>query len=168
MEDTIYIGGAQTPTLRKVREAVLPVLAADGLKFVGAEMGREGSRSILWIYIDKDGGVTIDDCARVSPELSVALDVDDPISEAYEMRVSSPGIDRPLMTNEDFENHRDEQVVLQLSTPIEGRRKYSGSIVAVQDAQLKVACSDGEHSVPLSFIQKARIKPNYKIGQKKS
>ena len=70
------------------------------------------------------------------------------------------------MTNEDFENHRDEQVCS--SVPIEGRRKYSGSIVAVQDAQLKVACSDGEHSVPLSFIQKARIKPNYKIGQKKS
>ena len=57
-------------------------------------MGREGSRSILWIYIDKDGGVTIDDCARVSPELSVALDVDDPISEAYDAGFSRGSTDR--------------------------------------------------------------------------
>ena len=167
MVEKIYIGGAQNPTIRRVREAVEPVIEIEGLSFVGAELGREGSRAILWIYIDKEGGVSIDDCAKVSPEVSAALDVDDPITERYEMRVSSPGLDRPLMTNEDFTRSITEDVTIQLATPIQGRRKFTGVIENVTGSEVLVQCADGTHSVPLGYIQKARIKPRFIMGQKK-
>ena len=167
MAEKIYIGGAQNPTIRRVREAVEPVIEIEGLSFVGAELGREGSRAILWIYIDKNDGVSIDDCARVSPEVSAASDVDDPITERYEMRVSSPGLDRPLMTNEDFAAAISEDVSIQLATPMQGRRKFTGVIEAVTGAEVLVQCADGVHSVPLGYIQKARIKPRFVMGQKK-
>ena len=167
MSEKIYIGGAQNPTIRRVREAVEPVILAEDLIFVGAELGREGSRAILWIYIDKEGGVSIDDCARVSPEVSAALDVDDPITERYEMRVSSPGLDRPLMTNEDFARAAGQDVLIQLATPLQGRRKFTGVLDNVDGAEVLVQCADGAHHVPLGYIQKARIKPRFVMGQKK-
>lgn len=167
MTDKQYIGGAENPTIRRVREAVEPVIEAEGLTFVGTEMGREGSRAILWVYIDKSDGVTIDDCARVSPEVSAALDVDDPITERYEMRVSSPGLDRPLMSNLDFEAAQGEEVSIQLATPMSGRRKFTGVVEGIEGAEVAVKCADGAHRIPLSFIQKARIRPQFKMGQKK-
>ena len=167
MAEKLYIGGAENPTIRRVREAVEPVIEAEGLVFVGTEMSREGARSILWVYIDKDDGVTIDDCARVSPEVSAALDVDDPITERYEMRVSSPGLDRPLMCNLDFEAAQGQEVAIQLATPMAGRRKFTGVVESVEGTEVAVTCADGAHRIPLGFIQKARIRPQFQIGQKK-
>ena len=167
MTEKTYIGGAENPTIRRVREAVEPVIEAEGLIFVGTELGREGSRAILWVYIDKNDGVTIDDCARVSPEVSAALDVDDPITERYEMRVSSPGLDRPLMSNLDFEAAHGEEVAIHLATPMGGRRKFTGTVDGVEGPEVVLECADGSHRIPLGYIQKARIRPQFKIGQKK-
>lgn len=154
-----WIGGANEPVPRAVSAVARPIIEGHGLELVGVELSRDGARAILWVYIDRpEGGVNIDDCARVSPEVSAALDVDDPLPETtYELRVSSPGIDRPMMNDADFNRHAGREVVLSLGTPLAGRRKFTGVIVSA-DASVTVRCADGEHVVPLVAIQKARLR----------
>jgi ribosome maturation factor RimP len=154
-----WIGGALEPVPVAVARVARPVIESHGLELVGTELTRDGARTVLWIYIDRpEGGVNIDDCARVSPEVSAALDVDDPLPEAsYEMRVSSPGVDRPMMNDADFNRFAGREVVLSLATPLAGRRKFTGKIIAAEEA-VTVLCADGEHAVPLAAIQKARLR----------
>lgn len=154
-----WIGAMEQPTTRAVYELSAPLIAAHGLVFVGVELAREGARTILWLFIDRpQGGVTIHDCARLSPEVSAALDVQDPLpNTAYELRVSSPGLDRPLMSDADFNRYAGRQVQIMLSTPLAGRRKFTGKIEGA-DEQVRILSDDGPHSLPLSQIQKARLR----------
>ncbi len=148
----------------------MPIVAGLELTLVGVELLQEGHRSVLWVYIDRPedaDGVTIDDCARVSPELSAALDVDDPLPERYELRVSSPGVDRPLMSDGDFRRHVGQEVAIQLLSPLAGRRKFTGEVQGVEADQVALRCADGEHSVPLATIQRARLKFDFDIGKNK-
>jgi len=154
--ELILIGGARQPVPAAVRRIATPVVEGLGLFLLGAEIAQEGARTVLWIYIDGPEGVTIDDCARVSPEVSAALDVDDPLPGAYDLRVSSPGLDRPLMSDADFRRFIGREVQVQLSAPLSGRRKFTGIILgAGENVQLR--CSDGEHTVPVAAIHKARL-----------
>lgn len=154
-----WIGGALEPVPHAVAAIARPIVASHGLTLVGVELARDGARPVLWVYIDRpEGGVNIDDCARVSPEISAALDVDDPLpASAYELRVSSPGLDRPMMNDADFNRHAGREVLLQLGTPLAGRRKFTGVILSADEAVI-VRCADGEHAVPLALIQKARLR----------
>jgi ribosome maturation factor RimP len=165
---THFIGGALEAVPRAVATIAAPALSAAGLVLVGVELAREGHRVILWVYIDRPvGGVTIDDCARVSPEISAALDVDDPLpSSAYELRVSSPGIDRPLMHDADFRRYAGREVQLSLATPLGGRRRFTGVIVTADEA-VTLRCADGEHRVPLAMVQRARLRyDDVEIGKR--
>ncbi|MFZ4736331.1 MAG: ribosome maturation factor RimP [Bradymonadia bacterium] len=153
-----WIGGADRPVHGRVRRAIEPIIQAQGCTLVGVELGREGHRAVLWVYADKDGGITLDDCSRISHEISPALDVDDPMPEPYNLHVSSPGLDRPLMRASDFTTYVGREAVVQLSEPHEGRRKYTGVLGALVDDAVTMVCTDGDHLVPLSKILKARLK----------
>lgn len=166
MDRADYIGSALQPVPSRVRDAVTPIIDGFGLELVGVELTSEGGRAVLWVYIDREGGVTIDDCARVSPEISAALDVDDPIPDAYELRVSSPGLDRPLFRGADFAAYTGREVQLQLSTPVGGRRKFTGAIIGVDDGHVRLSCTDGEHRLPLSTIHRARLRYEVTVGKK--
>jgi ribosome maturation factor RimP len=144
-----------------------PVIASFGLDLVGVELAQEGNRTILWVYIDHDDGVTIDHCAQVSPEVSAAIDVEDPLADAYELRVSSPGLDRPLMSVQDFVTFAGEKAHLQLSTPLEGRRKFTGVLADVTEGGVGIDCPDGEHRVPIAYIKRARLLFELERGKKK-
>ncbi len=161
------IGSASTGVTAKVREIILPIVEGFGLELVGVEHAQEGHRMILWVYIDGPDGISIDDCARVSPEVSAALDVDDPMPQAYELRVSSPGLDRPLMSGADFEKFRGRKAVLQLSTPLDGRRKFTGVLEGMEDRGVCIECSEGTQVVPLEFIHRARLVYVVEKGKKK-
>lgn len=165
-DDERLIGGARRPVLERARAAVAPIVEDHGLELVGVDLGRAGHRPVLWVYIDGPQGVTIDDCARVHPEISAALDVEDPITEPYELRVSSPGLDRPLMKAADFERFAGREAVVQTSEPLAGRRKFTGEIVGLRDDGVAMRCADGEHVVPLERIQRASLK--YEIGPGRS
>ncbi|MEE2786044.1 MAG: ribosome maturation factor RimP [Myxococcota bacterium] len=165
-EDT-WIGGALQPVPLKVRAAIAPIISDHDLILVGVEQGREGHRTILWIFVDTEEGATIQDCAKVTPEISAVLDVEDPVPDSYELRVSTPGLDRPLMRAADFDRFAGEEVQLTLLTPLRGRRKYTGINRGVKDDSVTVECTDGAHDVPLNFVQKARLKYSVTFGKKR-
>ncbi|MFN3197948.1 MAG: ribosome maturation factor RimP [Bradymonadia bacterium] len=168
------IGSAARPVPMAVREIVGPLAEGLGYVLVGIELAREGHRLVLWLYIDGENGVGIDDCAKVSREASAALDVEDPIPQAYELRVSSPGLDRPLMSAAQFAAQVGESAAVTLSEPLDGRKRFSGEIIAVHpgaargdadSAHVELVGStldirvDGEiFTLAIADIQKARLK----------
>lgn len=142
-----------------LQQLIEPVIALLGCELVGIEYLGQGGNNILRVYIDKSEGVTLDECAKVSRQISGLLDVEDPISERYTLEVSSPGLDRPLFTKNDFDRYKGQWAQLRLNKPLEGRRNFKGIIRGMQDEEVLLEV-DGTHFVlPLKTIEKARLLP---------
>src|SRR5947209_13121703 len=121
--------GRKEEILDKVRQIAAPLAAQEGLELIDAEIGGGGGRQILRIFIDKAGGVSLDDCSAVSRAVSAALDVEDPVDGAYDLEVSSPGLDRPLRTEEHFRKFAGEKVRVRTFGPVpecENRKTFVG------------------------------------------
>ena len=120
------------------------VVESMGYELVGVEyLGRGGDRAILRVYIDQEAGITLEDCAEVSHQLSGVLDVEDPIPGRYSLEVSSPGLNRPLVYPEHFERFRGHRVKLRLAEKVEGRRNLEGSLLGLADGKkVKTVTSD--------------------------
>jgi ribosome maturation factor RimP len=116
---------------------------------------------VLVIYIDRPGGIAVEDCERVSREVAALLDVEDPIPGHYNLEVSSPGLDRPLFTAEHFERFRGETAQLSLFAPINGRRKFKGRILAAESGKVKLEQDGMEVELDMGNIAKARLVPDY-------
>lgn len=116
-------------------------------------------RAKLQIMVERlDGvGITVEDCAAVSREVSAHLDVADPIRSAYVLEVSSPGIDRPLTRPEDFDRFAGFEARVEMRLPIEGRRRFSGQLCGLQDEQVRIATEEGEVLLPFAEVAKAKL-----------
>jgi ribosome maturation factor RimP len=141
-----------------------PPIEALGYELVDLEFGREGRGGILRIFIDRRAedsgvGISVDDCARVSHEVSQVLETQDPIKGHYTLEVSSPGFDRILRTRAHFERFVGEKVFAELKLPIEGRRRFAGVLKSVTGDTIVVEVDGKAHSLPLDRIQKARLRP---------
>ncbi len=128
---------------------------------LGVEFISQGRHSVLRVYIDRPEGILIDDCEAVSRQVSGILDVEDPISGEYTLEVSSPGMDRPLFTLEQFAKHAGEQVKIRLRSPYEGRRNYQGILRGVEEQDVVVLVDDHEYLLPIDSIDKANIIPRF-------
>lgn len=149
-------------TNEKLNELLLPLVSDLGLEFVGLEFspGHGGSR--LRVFIDAPGqAVTIDDCERVSREISALLDVNDPIQGRYTLEVSSPGIDRPLFTIEHFRRFIGSEVKLNTSLPIDGRQRFQGEIRGVDGDRVQLIQDGREVAINHTNVVKARLVPDY-------
>ena len=141
----------------EIWQHIAPVVTAMGYQFVGAEYGRQDGRALLRIYIDKDAGITLDDCSQVSGQVSAVLDVNDPISEAYVLEVSSPGVDRPLFEPADFQRFTGYCARIRLQMPVQGRRNFKGLLLGMAGDDVLIE-QDGEHCrLPYAAIDKAHI-----------
>lgn len=109
-----------------VFELAKPVIDRNSFELVEIEFKKEGPDWFLRVYIDKEGGITIDDCQSVSEELSDMLDEADPIEQSYIFEVSSPGIDRPLKTERDFRKNSGKPIEIKLFSPIDGKKIIEG------------------------------------------
>jgi ribosome maturation factor RimP len=147
----------QTQIKQQLEQLAEALVASEGMELVDLEYRREGRRWMLRLFIDKDGGVTLDDCASISRELGDLLDVRDVIPQAYVLEVSSPGLNRRLRKKEDFARFAGRKVRLRLVAPIDGRRKIVGELEGVEDEAVIVVAPEGRCSVALKDIAKANL-----------
>jgi len=141
--------------LEELQALLAPVVVALGYECWGIEFSAQGRHSMLRVYIDKEGGVLVDDCAIVSRQISGVLDVEDPIAVEYTLEVSSPGMERPLFTIEQFAKYAGEQVKIKLRSPFEGRRNFqpqqAQDVHAAIRAQLAAENSEVAQGVRLLY-----------------
>ena len=147
--------------LEQLQAIVAPVIEALGYQCWGVEFLSQGKHSLLRIYIDHADGILVDDCEKVSRQISGVLDVEDPISNEYTLEVSSPGMDRPLFTLEQFAAHAGEQVKIKLRTPFDGRRNFQGVLRGVEEQDVVVLVDEHEYLLPIDAIDKANIVPRF-------
>ncbi len=154
-----------TPLLTRIREVVTPPMEAAGYELVDAEWKHEPGGWVCRLYIDHLSrtatdhavGITHADCERVSRELSAVLDVHEVISQAYQLEVSSPGLNRPLRSLDHFRRFVGKKARVRLKAGIEGRRNFSGPILAVKDQEVVLSVDGNEVSLPVSDVEKANL-----------
>ncbi|AMV72077.1 ribosome maturation factor RimP [Desulfuromonas carbonis] len=160
----------QASLLENIQRLLAPILAELGLEGVDLEYLREGRDLVLRIFIDKPGGVTLDDCAEVSREFGAILEIENLIPGAYRLEVSSPGIDRALKKPEDFRRFAGERVKLktleQLDPDGRGqpRKTFGGRLLGLDGEMVRVLQLDkkgGEVVIPLDAIVKANLDPEF-------
>jgi ribosome maturation factor RimP len=147
-----------TATLRDRLIGLLePLLLRLGCELVELEYGAGRAHAQLRLFIDKEGGVGLDDCERVSREVSALLDVEDPIPGAYTLEVSSPGFDRVLRTQAHFGRFVGSRVFVELKEPREGRRRYTGTLLTVDADGIALEVDREQVAVRFAEIGKARL-----------
>ena len=149
----------------RLTRLVEPVVEGLGYELVGLEF--DSRVRILRVYIDQPGGVTLDDCTRVSHQLSGMMDVEDPIPGEYQLEISSPGMDRPLFTVEHFQRFSGSLIRLQLLRAIEGRRRFKGRLGAVEGDSILLQEDGVDYRIPLESIEKARVVPEFEQKNRK-
>ncbi len=156
--------------LEKVQAVATPVLDDLGFELVDVEFKREGQGWVLRFFIDKPGGVTLDDCALFSREVGMVLDVEDFIHRAYHLEVSSPGIDRPLKTREDYQRFCGERIKVKTFEKMDPdgrgnpRKTFTGDLIGLEDDRILIQQTDkkgGKVSISLEAVAKAHLDPEF-------
>ena len=150
-------------TAIQCRQTLAPVFSEMGYEYVGCEFFTTGRQSGIRIYIDCEGGITCNDCAKASEQAKDALTVAQLLSDAYTLEISSPGLDRPLFSVADFQRFVGHQVIMRLRHPKEGRRKWQGTITAAtENGQITLHIATDQSTVTVNFddIEKARLEPD--------
>jgi ribosome maturation factor RimP len=143
--------------IRKVTESVTPVLDEMGFELVDIEYLSQYGRWVLRIYADKEGGITLDECARVSREVGNLLDVKDIIPNEYVLEVSSPGLNRPLKKEKDFERAIGKNVKIKMVAPINGRRRFAGYLKKVVQGTVYLEIDNNLFALSGKDIEKANL-----------
>ena len=147
-----------TATLReRLINLIEPLLERLGYELVELELTSGRAHATVRVYIDRAEGVGLEDCERVSREVSALLDVEDPIPTSYTLEVSSPGFDRVLRTHAHFGRFVGSRVFIELKMPREGRRRYTGTLLSVDDAGIALEVDRQKVSVAFAEIGKARL-----------
>ena len=128
-----------------------------GCELWGIECQRAGRFMTVRLFIDKEGGVTVDDCADVSRQVSAILDVEDPIADKYNLEVSSPGLDRPLFTLQQFERYIGQDISVHLRIPVMERRKWQGKLERIENDMVILIVDGQEQVLVFGNIQKANV-----------
>lgn len=151
---------------RQLTEMLDAPVAASGYELVGLEFIRAGEYSTLRIYIDSPNGINVDDCSEVSHQVSAVMDVEDPISVAYNLEVSSPGLERPLFKAEHYQQFIGHEVSIVLKMAVGNRRKWKGDIQSIEGETVKVLVEGQEEEFVLSNIAKANLIPKFQFSQR--
>ncbi|MDD1794107.1 ribosome maturation factor RimP [Enterovibrio makurazakiensis] len=137
-----------------------PVAALD-YELVGLEFVRAGQHSTLRIFIDHENGITVESCAEVSRQVSAVMDVEDPITVAYHLEVSSPGLERPLFIAAHYQRFIGHEVNIVLKMAMQNRRKWKGVILSMEGETVTINVDGNEEAFALSNIAKANLVPSF-------
>ena len=144
----------------KLLNLIGPVVAGLGYELAGVEHLPQGHHSLLRVYIDNsDGGVTVSDCEKVSRQISAVFDVEDPITGHYLLEVSSPGLDRLLFNEQDYERFTGREIKVQLATPLDGRRKMTAKLLGIAAGLITVEFEGETKQFSFDDVEKARLVP---------
>lgn len=143
--------------IRRAWEVLAPELAEFGFELIEVEFIRHGGTDVLRLFIDREGGVTIDHCAAASRQVSAMLDRDDFIESNYTLEVSSPGIARPLRKPADFERFKGERVKIQTIAPVEGRKRFTGVLTGFSDGLVALESDGTECRIHLENVKRANL-----------
>ena len=148
-----------------LRDTLAAAVVSLGYEFVGYTLHRQGRGSVLCIYIDSDNGITLDDCSKVSRQVSAMLDVEELIRGQYTLEVSSPGIDRPLFELKHYQKYIGCQVKIKLYAAINQRRQYKGILQRVEGENIHILVDNSikEVVLPFSSIEKANLIKDVRI-----
>jgi len=141
----------------KIKKSLLPLIEKEGFDLVDLELKGFGPTSILRVYVDRAGGITLNECAKLSGKLSDYLDLEDLIPHHYTLEVSSPGLDRPLTSEGDFKRKIGEKVKVFLKSPLEEKIEFEGKIVNFQDKKVFLDKGEEIKVIPFEKIEKAKI-----------
>jgi len=160
---------SEASVVARVRELAARVAASSGLEIFDVQFRREAVGLVVRVQIDRPGpsataedSVSIDDCSRVSRDLSVLLDVDDVVPTAYTLEVSSPGLDRPLRREEDYRRFRGRRAKLVMSAPVDGQKFFKGTLGGLDNGDVLIDDEAGrQHRVPLGVITRANLEVEF-------
>ena len=141
----------------QVAALVEPLITAKGLELVEVEYVKEGPHWYLRIYVDKEGGVDLDDCTEVSHVVSAELDRVDPIKQAYMLEVSSPGLERPLKKDQDFQRFKGSLVTVHTTEVYQGFKEFTGHLVGLVDGDVILEYEGEQIAIPRGLIDKAHL-----------
>lgn len=156
--------------VEELLDLVEPILEDSGYELVDLEFKQEGREWFLRIFIDKEGGVNLDDCAGVSREVSALLEVENIIDRAYRLEVSSPGMDRPLKRPEDFERFAGQRIKVKTLDLIDpdgrghNRKTFVGILLGLHDGRIRIQLTDkkgGEIEIALTEVGSANLDPEF-------
>jgi ribosome maturation factor RimP len=153
--DTTGDGSPAAARLRALAEQAAETL---GFELVHLEYRKEGRRWVVRLFIDRQGGVTLDDCARASEQFGTVLEVEDLIPHSYTLEVSSPGLDRPLVAEEDYRRFVGRRARLKTKQPVDGQRNFQGTIESCNDGRIQLLLADGRAvEIPIPEIASGRL-----------
>ncbi|MCR9106729.1 MAG: ribosome maturation factor RimP [Gammaproteobacteria bacterium] len=142
---------------QKIAALLAPTVEALGFDLWGVEYLSQGRHSLIRVYIEHPNGISVDDCASVSEQVSGVLDVEDPISGEYTLEVSSPGVDRPLFRLGQYPAYVGETIELRLRSAFDGKRKFKGVLTGLEGDDVVIQVDDHEYLLPYDTIEKARV-----------
>ena len=147
----------KAPVTQSVTELIEPGLLADGLELVDVEFKKEGKNWILRIYIDREGGVTLSDCQKVSRLAGDLIEVEEVIEPVYTLEVSSPGLNRVLKKEKDFLKYSGKKIYVQCHAPMDGRKKFTGILTGFIDQLIHLEMDGQHYTIPLNLVAKANL-----------
>ncbi len=146
--------------MRDLTDLIQPVVESMGFELVGVEFHASDHHGVLRVYIDHEKGITVDDCADVSRQISALLDVEDPIIQAFDLEVSSPGINRPLFKQADYVRFSGLKAKIKLSVALDGRKNFSGVLQGMMNSHVLISVDGEIFELPYQDIARAKL-----IGQ---
>ena len=151
--------------IEEINKLIEPIIESQGFELVHVEFQRESGGKILRIYLDKPGGIRLDDCVDINRDISDILDIKLEDTGPYRLEVSSPGLDRPLSCLKDYERFKGEKVKIRTEKPVSDERpnqkNFRGIIEAVTDKSVKVMTEGGSVDIPYSRITKGNLDPDF-------
>jgi ribosome maturation factor RimP len=145
----------------EIETLLTPVVALEDCDIWGVEYRSRGKHSKLSLYIDRDDGVSVEHCERVSRRVSDVLDVEETLTGAYTLEVSSPGMDRILFKPEQYQSCTGERIEVRLNYPVDGTKRIVGVLMGLEDGEAVVRVDEDEFLLPLENVQRARIVPQF-------
>jgi ribosome maturation factor RimP len=168
LPDTFLFPNIMRKDLQDLWTLAEPYVRDAGFDLIEVQFAREQRGAVLRLFIDRPAGsegdqslIGVDDCERVSRDVSAALDVADSIAHTYLLEVSSPGLDRPLRRERDFARFVGESARVRLEAGVEGRRNFSGTIQAAKDGRVEIACDGRSYELPIDDIVRANLIPDW-------